>query len=118
MKKRCAGSPSGPSLDFDDDFATLLVQEFLGHRHRLIGGRGGATARNFESVSCEDGFALIFVKSCHGQSSMILARFPGSARNASPARTSPAAERVLESGDFLLCVRTQELDCDDLTDAK
>jgi hypothetical protein len=33
-----AGSPSGPSLDFDDDFAALLVQEFLGHRHRLVSG--------------------------------------------------------------------------------
>src|SRR5438067_1238590 len=55
-----------PSLDFDHDFAALLVQEFLRHRHRLISGRGGASARNLESVSRENGFALIFVQSCHG----------------------------------------------------
>src|SRR6478609_11927449 len=59
--------PSGcPSLNLDHDFATFLVQEFLGHRHRLISGGRGATARNFESVLRENGLTLIFVQSCHG----------------------------------------------------
>src|SRR6266550_5608123 len=61
-----AGSPSGPGLNFNHDFAAFLVQEFLGHRYRFISSRGGAPARNFESVLRENGLTLVFVQSRHG----------------------------------------------------
>ena len=35
-------------------------------RHRVICGGGGPATRDLESVLGENGFALIFVKSCHG----------------------------------------------------
>ena len=57
-----ARATGGPGLDFDYNF-TL---KFLGYRHRLISGESRASTRNFESISGENRFALILVKSCHG----------------------------------------------------
>ena len=55
------GASGCPGLDFDYDFAV----KFPGDGHRFISGGRGPTARNLESVSGKNGFALIFVKSCH-----------------------------------------------------
>src|SRR5438093_712995 len=62
-----ARASGGPGLNLYDNFAALLFRgEFLGRSNRFISGRGDAATRNFESVGGENGFALIFVKSCHG----------------------------------------------------
>jgi hypothetical protein len=62
-----AGAPGRPGLNLDDYFAVLTAGEFLGRRHSIISGGDGAATGNFESVGGENGFALIFVKSCHGR---------------------------------------------------
>src|SRR5437773_285702 len=72
------GAPSGPGLNLDNDFGGFLVRqsdglvprrargEFLRYRDSFISSRNGTTAWDLESVGGENGFALIFVKSCHG----------------------------------------------------
>src|SRR6266480_4551949 len=57
-----AGSSGGPSLNLDHNFAA----QFLGGCDCFLGTRGGATARNLEAVSSENGLTLILVKSRHG----------------------------------------------------
>ncbi len=62
-----AGTPGGPSLNLDYHFAAFFAAcEFFGGRNRAISSGRGAATRNLESVCRENGFALIFVKSCHG----------------------------------------------------
>src|SRR5438876_1041325 len=60
-----AGAPGNPGLNLDDYLAPSSAGEFVRHRHGFIGSCGRATTWNLESVSRENGLALIFVKSCH-----------------------------------------------------
>jgi hypothetical protein len=54
-------------LNLDHDVGGFVaVSEFLRGRDRFVSSRRCSAARNFESVGGENGFALIFVKSCRG----------------------------------------------------
>jgi hypothetical protein len=60
------GPAGSPGLNLGHHLGALPAPgEFLGRDDSSIGGGGSATARDLESVSGEDGLALIFVKSGH-----------------------------------------------------